>query len=358
MFREETMSTLTATHTSAAQPQARRRGCLFYVKRGLKGFGISLLSLVVLGFVYQTIATETDKGAYTPRGQLYAVNGHQMHLDCLGEGSPTVILEAGGYAESLWWYRIQAQLAEHTRVCAYDRPGLGYSEPTTLPRDPITIVGELHTLLSQAGINPPYVLTGHSYGAILARIFADQYPEDVSGLALVDSAALRPAHFDSEAEFNEWKSEHDMFQAFLGILSRIGVWRLTVGGDFSAWGYPPEIVPEMVALRSNNQAFETYYAEAFPVRHVLNEAAAEAQDLGDLPLAILWADREFSSPEERAIIEGIRQEMATYSSDSLTRIIEGAEHGSILGSEPYARQVTAAILDVIASAQTGEPLSQ
>jgi pimeloyl-ACP methyl ester carboxylesterase len=339
------------------QTGTRKRGCLFYLKRGLKGFGIGLLLLVMLGVVYQTAATEIDKNNFSPRGQLYAVNGHQMHLYCVGEGSPGVILEAGGYAESLWWYRIQEQLAEHTRVCAYDRPGLGYSEPTTLPRDPVAVVGELHTLLSQAGVNPPYVLAGHSYGAILVRVFADQFPAEVSGLVLVDSAALRPAHFSSDAEFSEWKSSHDVLQAILWAMSRVGLWRLTVGGDFAAWGYPAEIVPELVALRSNNQAFDTYYAEGFPVRPAINEASAAAQNVGDLPLAILWSDRSSLSGEDRAIIEGIQQEIAAYSTNSVTQTVEGAEHGSILGNEQYAQYVTRAILDVIEAADTGERLA-
>lgn len=338
----------------AGQP---RRGCLFLIGRGLKWLGIGLVVLLVLGFAYQTVATEIDRRTYTPRGQLYTVNGHQMHLYCVGQGGPTVVLEAGGYAETLWWYRIQEQLAEHTQVCAYDRPGLGYSAPTTLPRDPVTIVGELRALLSEAEIKPPYILVGHSFGAILIRIYADQYPEDVSGLVLVDSAALRPAHFSSAAEFSEWKTGQDVLQALLWFLGRFGVWRLTVGGDFSSWGYPPEIVPELVALRSNNQAFDTYYAEAYPIRHELNEAAAAAQDLGDLPLAILWSEREFINAEDQAIMEGIQQETADYSSNSVTHTVEGSTHGSILGHTQYSQQVSGAVLAVIEAAHTGDPLT-
>jgi pimeloyl-ACP methyl ester carboxylesterase len=270
-----------------------------------------------------------------------------------------VILVAGGYAESLWWYRIQNQLAEHTQVCAYDRPGLGYSEPTTQPRDPITIVGELRALLNEAGINPPYVLAGHSFGGILVRIYADQYPEDVGGLVLVDSAALRPAHFNTEAEFNEWKSGNDVLQAAVWAMSRTGLVRLLGGGDFSAWGYPPEVVPELVALHSTNQAFDTYYAEGFPVRPDLNEAAAAAQNLGDLPLAILWAgEQPLNTAADLDLFEQIKLEMAAYSTNSVTRTVAGANHGSILGSEQYAQQVSDAILDVIEAAQTGEPLAQ
>jgi len=152
--------------------------------------------------------------------------------------------------------------------------GLGWSEATTLPRDPVTIVGELHSLPSQAGIKPPYVLAGHSYGAILVRVFAHQYPQDVNGLALVDSGLVRPAHFNSEAEFNDWKSSNDVLQAAIWGMTRFGLMRLAGPGDFSGWGYPAEIVPQLVALHSTNQAFDTYYAETIPVRPALQEAAA------------------------------------------------------------------------------------
>jgi hypothetical protein len=135
--------------------ESRRRGCLFDIQRGLKWFGIILITLIVLGVAYQTIATELDKRNYSPRGQLYTVNGHQMHIVCTGEGSPTVILQAGGGGESLWWYRVQRQLTPHTQVCAYDRAGLGWSEAASTPRDPVTTAGELHALLEEAGVHPP-----------------------------------------------------------------------------------------------------------------------------------------------------------------------------------------------------------
>jgi hypothetical protein len=88
-----------------------KRGCLFYIVRGLLGFAVLLIALLVLGFIYQTVAAENNKRQYPPRGQFYTVNGHQMHLYCAGKGSPTVVLEAGCYGNSLWWYRIQGELA-------------------------------------------------------------------------------------------------------------------------------------------------------------------------------------------------------------------------------------------------------
>ena len=352
-------ATTVFTETTHPEASTHKRGCLFMISRGLKGLGITLLALLILGFAFQTVASATDKRAYSPRGQLYSVDGHQMHLYCVGEGSPAVILEAGGYAESLWWVRIQAQLAKVTQVCAYDRPGMGWSEPASSPRDPDTIVGELHTLLNEAGIKPPYVLAGHSYGAILVRVFAHQYPADVSGLVLVDSGLVRPAHFASDAEFQSWKSGNDVLQALLWGMTRFGVMRLIGGGDFSGWGYPADVVPQLVSLHSSNQAFDTYYAEGFPARPALQDASASAQDFGALPLSVLWAGEQPPlSAADMELFEQAKQEIAAYSTNSASRDIAGANHGSILGTEQYAQQVSNAVQQVIEAAKTGKPLTQ
>jgi pimeloyl-ACP methyl ester carboxylesterase len=333
---------------------SRKRGCLFLIGRGLLWLGIVLITVVVLGFTYQTIATEADKGKYTPRGQLYTINGRQMHIVCMGEGSPTIILQAGGGAESLWWYRIQRQLAEHTQVCAYDRAGLGWSEVASTPRDPITIVGELHALLEAANVQPPYVMAGHSYGAILARIYATQYPQEIVGIALVDSMPLE--HYASESDLASIKPIYEGMQTAFSIMIRLGVGRLLVSpGMFQASGYPTEIVPELVALNARSQTLDTDIAEkGSPGIWALSQAGAAAEDLGSLPMMVLWAG--LGGMVQPSLLP-TREAIAAFSSNSVTRILAGADHGSILGNEQYAQQVSDAILDVIDAASTGERLS-
>jgi pimeloyl-ACP methyl ester carboxylesterase len=308
------------------------------------------VALVVLGVAYQTLATELDKGKYTPRGQLYSVNGHQMHIICQGEGSPTVVLEGGATAESLWWYWVQQQLAQHTQVCAYDRAGLGWSEAASGPRDPLIIVDDLHTLLQEAGVAGPYVVAGHSFGAVWVRIFAAQYPDDVSGIALVDSTLIPDA-----SDYPSWKTFNDVVQTGLWTMTRTGVLRLAVSGQFNSSGYPADVALELSARTARNQTFDTTYAETIAAMPGFIEAATSAENLGSLPLAVLWAGAGPMGGEHRA---EDRTAMAGYSSNSTTLIIEGADHGSILGNESYAQQVTDAILDVIEAAKTGEPLAQ
>jgi len=130
----------------------------------------------------------SSRSASPSQGNLVKVSGYEMYLHCIGTGTPTVIMEAGYNDNSGTWSLVQPELAEVTRVCTYDRAGLGKSEPGPEPRDSYQIIKDLHTLLTNAGIEGPYVLVGHSLGGIYMRLFADYYPEVVVGLVLVDSA--------------------------------------------------------------------------------------------------------------------------------------------------------------------------
>jgi len=111
-----------------------------------------------------------------------------MHIYCSGQGSPTVILEAGLNDFFVSLPKVQPEIARVTRVCSYDRAGLGWSEASPHPRECDVMAEELHTLLMKSSIEGPYILVGHSFGGILVRQFAQKYPEEVTGMVLVDSA--------------------------------------------------------------------------------------------------------------------------------------------------------------------------
>src|SRR5918998_6014843 len=161
-----------------SQGTPRRRGLRSWIRRGLVWIIAGLLALAVIGAIYQAIATEIDQRTYTPPGKLVDVGDHSLHINCVGQGSPTVILEAANGGMSAHWTRVQQEVAQTTRVCAYDRAGLGWSEPGPEPRDAKQISSELHPLpANAAGTEGPYVLVGHSYGGLYARMFAAQYPE-------------------------------------------------------------------------------------------------------------------------------------------------------------------------------------
>ncbi|MGZ6669934.1 MAG: alpha/beta fold hydrolase [Solirubrobacteraceae bacterium] len=124
-------------------------------------------------------------------GLKYEVNGSFLYLLCMespGTGSPTVILEAGLGEDHRDWAIVQPEIARTTRVCSYDRSGLGFSEDAPKRASAQEKVSDLHALLAAAGVPGPYVLVGHSYGGMLVHVYAATYPGDVAGLVLLDSS--------------------------------------------------------------------------------------------------------------------------------------------------------------------------
>src|SRR5439155_3464994 len=115
-----------------------------------------------------------------------------MFYECEGHGSPTVVLDAGSPDSSSAWRWVQPALARVTRVCAYDRAGIGRSAPAPAEqhRTAQTQVSDLHELLGKAHIPGPYVVVGHSWGGMLARLFAHDYPRDTAGAVLVDATTF------------------------------------------------------------------------------------------------------------------------------------------------------------------------
>jgi pimeloyl-ACP methyl ester carboxylesterase len=137
-------------------------------------------------------------------GDFFLVDGLQMHMNCTGIGTPTIIIEAGLGSDSLGWQGVQPQLSQMSRVCTYDRSGLGWSDPRPGPRDAEAIAHQLHALLDQAAVVGPIILVGHSAGGLYVREYAREFPDNIVGVVLVDSAS--PQQFDElpgfRAEYN------------------------------------------------------------------------------------------------------------------------------------------------------------
>ena len=127
----------------------------------------------------------------SPPGDLIGVGSHRLHIHCTGQGSPAVIFEAGLGGTSLDWSRVQPEVSEFSRACSYDRAGYGWSESGPRPRHAVRLAAELDRLLLDAGVPPPYVLVGHSFGGLTIRIFAARRERTVAGLVLVDAVHER-----------------------------------------------------------------------------------------------------------------------------------------------------------------------
>jgi pimeloyl-ACP methyl ester carboxylesterase len=159
-----------------AAPLAQARpGRLIAVLVGALGLVVALGGF---GAFAQAVAAHQDRQAFPPPGRLVDVGGHRLHLQVMGEQhtGPTVVLEAGLDSFSTNWHWVQSDLASSVRVVAYDRAGLGWSEPGPPPRDARQSATELHVALQRAGIGGPYLLAGHSYGGLVARVFARSVP--------------------------------------------------------------------------------------------------------------------------------------------------------------------------------------
>ena len=143
-------------------------------------------AIVMLVFLLHGNAYASDISA--PPGKLVAVADKQLHIHCIGSGSPLVVLESGLGGNSLDWAKVQPLLAGFTRVCSYDRSGYGWSEGDGLPRTGVRIAHELHDLLHQADEQGPYLLVGHSFGGLTVRLFASLYPEETNALVLLDAS--------------------------------------------------------------------------------------------------------------------------------------------------------------------------
>lgn len=163
--------------------------------------------------------------AYPVPGKMINVDDLRYHLNCMGTGSPTVILEAGLGESSLSWYPVQAEIAKTTQVCAYDRAGLGWSDGANDPMSPEQVARSLHKLLQNAVIESPFILVGHSRGGLFSRSFYHQFPDEVKGMVLVDSVHDNAAA--REFVYAKWEYFIQKIQITLALpLSKIGVIRI------------------------------------------------------------------------------------------------------------------------------------
>jgi pimeloyl-ACP methyl ester carboxylesterase len=151
----------------------------------------SLVAVVVLALVlgasaWQMLATSRDRKRHPPRGRLVTAGRSHLHACQVGGGVPGVVFEAGVAATSLTWGPVQQRVAAKTATVAYDRAGLGWSGPLRTDATAMSSARELDLLLANAGVEPPFVLVGHSYGAFVTSLFASAQAERVAGLVLVD----------------------------------------------------------------------------------------------------------------------------------------------------------------------------
>src|SRR5215471_3074761 len=185
-----------------------------WTKRSLVGLFCFIIPAAGAGATYQWLATGRELAETPPPGQLVDVGGHRLHLWCTGGGAPTVILEAGLGGSSADWGAVQPLIARFTRVCSYDRAGMGYSDPGPSPRTARRISNELAELIDRSGMDGPLVLVAASIGGFNVRVFTSDHIERVAGLVLIDASHEDQAH------------EVPQLARWVPLLSSFGILRL------------------------------------------------------------------------------------------------------------------------------------
>ncbi len=238
---------------------------------------VGLCGLIVVtaitGATYQWLATRKELAATPPPGRLVDIGGYRLHLWCTGDGAPAVILDTGLGGSTPGWGFVQPDVARFTRVCSYDRAGMGYSDPGPSPRTARRIASELAELLARSGIGGPVVLVGASIAGFNVRVFASDHPERAAGLVLVDASHEDQAH------------EMPPMARFVPLLSTIGVLRLFgVSFGLSVESLAPSVRP---FARATNFRAAGYQAAADEIIHILDSAAEVRSSRRKLTIPVL-----------------------------------------------------------------------
>jgi pimeloyl-ACP methyl ester carboxylesterase len=240
--------------------------------------GVIVLAAVA-GTTYQWLATRRELASAPPPGDLVDVGGHRLHLWCTGAGTPAVVLDAGLGSSSAAWGFVQPEVARLTRVCSYDRAGMGYSDPGPRPRTARRIARELADLVSRAGVDGPLVLVGASSGGLNVRVFAADYPDRVAGLVLVDAS-----HEDQPHEIPR-------VARVAPVLSTLGVLRL-LGMSLgpSVESHAPSVQRFARATRFRAAGYKAAADEIIHIRESASEVRRSRRKLS-IPVVVVTGGR-------------------------------------------------------------------
>ncbi len=286
------------------------------LKRVVLWVGAAVFVAIIATTGLQAVLSHLSLRDNPPPGSLVELNGRKVHVLCAGEGSPTVILEAGLPASSLTWMSVFSEIAELTRVCAYDRPGYGWSQPTTSPRTAETIVQELRVLLQSTDTQPPYILVGHSFGGLLMQLYATRFPNEFTGMVLVDSSHPDQAHRTLDLQ------EIDTISFAMKTLGPIGIVRLL----FPVPAGNPEsrdvsVREQERELLMTSRTLWTATREMSGLRESLRQVTESTVDLGSKPLVVLSEGRRRAESWQ-----ALQEDLSRMSTNSEWQVVDGAGH--------------------------------
>ena len=321
---------------------------------------ILLLALAALSAPH-AFADSSGADFATPH-RLVDVGGRRLNLSCVGTGSPTVVFESPSGAGGAVWWAVRAPVAGLTRACAYDRAGFGFSDSSPRGADADAAVDDLHALLAAAGIAPPYVLVGNSFGGGAAELFAWKHPAEVVGLVLVEpmhedelvlaDAVTHGGMSDAERQILEFGDACEA-QSLKGFDPKSETWEGCIGGPDP--GLPAAVAQIDLRQRQKPDWWHVRQAERRSLTRDRAQLRAARKPFGDLPLIVLargvspyLIPGKPQSDTNKAIEAAnlaLLTELARSSTQGEVRIVAGAGH-EIQAQRPDA--VVTAVTDLVA----------
>lgn len=324
-----------------------RRSLHNWSRRVLLYPAFAVLALLALGGAFETVMEAATSNNPPPGGRTYLVAGHRLYLRCAGSGSPAVILFNGLGERTPSWAWVQGDVARQTRVCVFDRAGEGWSGKAPGRQDGHELSADVRGLLTVASVLGPYVLAGHSVGGTYALAYAMDYPKDVAGVALIDSAT--PYQFDLPT-YPRFYSMWRRASALLPTLARAGVARVYSLGSFSS--LPSDARRAARAFSSSPRELRADRDEFAELRTVFDQDKA-LTSLGAKPLFVLTADLGQQSGWPAS-----QNKLAGLSTNSVHQTTHGATHAALLEDSNFAALSSRAIRAVVRSVRTGDPLAR
>lgn len=297
-----------------------------FVRWVLIGLVLLLICAALAGAAYQAIANWRDARQFPQEGRSIALGadfpGVSLNLNCVGQGTPTVVLDSGLGVPAAGWDLVTPDVAKFARVCSYDRAGYGWSSAGPMPRTSGEIVKELHALLAASGEKGPYVLVAHSFGGYNVRVYVDKYPADVAGLVLVDTShedqnQLMPPSLKKLTQ--EQIQQLDSEKRLMPILIFFGIARLTAGDDGDS-KLSKDFRDKMKYLQLQTKFIDAAFSELKTLLQSADEVRRTG-NLGDRPLVVLTAGKDLDAKDlpKGVSVEEMREFRKTWVNDLQVR---------------------------------------
>ncbi len=340
-----------------------------WMQRAGAAVGTLMVLALLVGATIERVLRTRATTQHAPTGRLIDIGGRHLHLDCRGSGSPTIVLESGlDHLGSQAWAAIHDSLAHITRVCAYSRAGLPWSDGAPTNFDVRVAMRDLHRALTVAGERTPWLMVGHSLGGPYALVYTQLFQREVAGVVLVDATHPAQRAVIAAAVGHAVEPPLRLFDAGVA-LAWTGVLRLASGGaTVDSWSASVRTIGaaffprSLRALRAELRALDTTLA-----------VAASATNLGSRPLVVLTAGAPANAGELAvqglSVEQGARKhdawltlqrDMATWSSATSHQIVRNASHYIQFDAPDAVIQAVSTVVRQIRSRAIGstpEPLA-